>query len=124
MADIADDLNATISSAVNARIEAAVMAALSGDEVVGQFVTAALTEEIKQNTYDRKGTQYLTLVVTKAIQEATKSAVEELVAAERPRIVEEVKKALRRNLPEVADRLVDGLSMARYSVSVNVAERD
>lgn len=122
MSDLTGDLNATISSAVNARIEASVLAALSGDEVIGQYVAAALTQEIKKNSFDRKGTPFLSLVVAKAIQDATRSAVEELVAAERPQIVDEVKKALRRNLPAVADRLVDGMHMARYSVTVNVAE--
>src|SRR5690606_27963440 len=123
MTDLEKDLNTTIAAAVNARVEAAVMAALSGDELIGRYVSAALTEPVAQDTYGRKPTKtYLTTVVTEAIQEATTAAVKELVEAERPKIVEEVKKALRRNLPEVADRLVDGLSLARYSVSVNVAE--
>ena len=118
------DLNSTIAAAVNARVEAAVVAALSGDEVIGQYVSAALNEPISRDSFSRKATPFLTSIVKDAIQKATRAAVEELVAEERPRIVDEVKKALRRNLPEVAERLVDGMRMARYSIEVRVAEDD
>lgn len=116
------DLNATITAAVNARVEAAVLSALAGDEVIGRYVAAALNEPISQGSFARKATPFLTSVVKEAIQGATRSAVQELVDEERPKIVDEVKKALRRNLPEVAERLVDGMRMARYSVEVRVAE--
>lgn len=124
--DLTGDLNATITAAVNARVEATVTAALAGDEIIGKYVAAALNQPVGEDRslYGReKPKPYLTTIVTKAIQEATRSAVEELVAEERPRIVDEVKKALRRNLPEIADRLVDGMHSARYNVSVNVAEQ-
>lgn len=118
-----DDINATIATAVNARIEAAVMESLSGDDVLARFVTAALTQPVKQDTYDRSPRKtFLAHTVQKAIQDATRAAIEALVEEEKPRIEDECRKALRRNLPAVAERLVDGLRMARYSVSVNVAE--
>ena len=124
MTNLTEDINATIATAVNARIEAAVMESLSGDDVLARFVTAALTQQVKQGDfYSReKPKTFLAHTVQKAIQDATVAALEALVEEERPRIEEECRKALRRNLPAVADRLVDGLRTSRYSVSVNVEE--
>lgn len=119
--NLGDDLNATIAAAVNARIEAAVMEALSGDEVMGRFITAALTEKVETDRYSRAPAKtFLVHTVHQAIQAATRQAVERLMEEEHDRIETEIKKAIRRNLPALADRLVSGLSLARYSIGVTI----
>ena len=45
-----DDINQIIESAVNARVEAAVLEAMSSSEVMGRFVTAALSKPVSTGT--------------------------------------------------------------------------
>jgi hypothetical protein len=117
------DLNATIGAAVNAKIEAAVMQALAGDEVMGAFVAAALNQKVETDRYDRKkDSTFLAHVVKEAIQKATKAAVESFVAAEREAIELEVRKALRSSLPKIASDLVGGLRSSAYAVTVHVKD--
>ena len=110
MSNIETDLNATIASAVNARIEAEVMAALSGDEIIGRFVTAALQQKVGEERYGRKQRTFLAAAHHNAIQAATKAAVARLVEEERPLIEDEIRKALRRNVKTMADSIVGNLA--------------
>lgn len=86
MTEITADPNATIANAVNAvnavnaRIEAAVLEALSGVEVIG------------------------------AIRDATKAAVASILATERPLIEDEVRKALRRGVAKMAEGIASSLA--------------
>jgi len=121
MSTLEGDLNTTITAAVNARIEAAVMEALSGDEVMGRFITAALTQKVEVDRYDRKKDRtFLSHVVQQTIQDATKAAVMRFVDDERDLIETEVRKALRKQVPAVAEQLVNGLRGSAYAVSVHV----
>lgn len=115
------DLNSTIAAAVNARIEAAVMEALSGDEVMGRYIASALSQKVEVDRYDRKKDRtFLSHVVEQAIQEATRAAVLRFVADERDLIETEVRKGLRKQIPAVAEQLVNGLRGSAYAVSVHV----
>lgn len=125
MADPVPDLNAVITSAVNARIEAEVTAALSGDAVIGQFVAKALQAriEVDRGNYRKEPMPYLTHVLEKAIQEATKAAVTRLLAEEVVAIEDAVRKALRRDLARIASTLTKSLSDAAartYGVDVHL----
>lgn len=123
MSALDKDLNDTIAAAVNAKVEAAVMVALAGDEVLGRFVSAALTQPVATDRYSReKAPTFLAHTVQKAVQEATRVAIERLVEEAKPEIEQHVRKALRAKLPEVAATLVDGLRSARYGVSVTVLD--
>lgn len=121
------DLNQTITAAVNARIEAEVMKALSGDDTIGRFVTAALQQpvEVKDGrTYRTERVPFLTLTLRQAIQEATKAAVVRLVAEETPKIEDEIRKALRRDIPGIAAGLTEGVTKTvqrGYGINVDVA---
>lgn len=94
-----NDLNKTIAAAVNAKVEAGVLAALSGDDVIGRFVTAALSEAIKA---------------------ATAAACKRLVAEEMPAIEAAVLKELRKRLPGIAKDVAEtvGKSMTGYGLKI------
>jgi hypothetical protein len=111
MTDLTSDLNQTITAAVQARVEAAVMEALSGDEVVGQFVTAALTQKVKEDHYQSHRDQptFLAHTLKKAIQGMTQEAVQAVIEEERPAILREVRKALKGKHEEIAQNLVGGM---------------
>ena len=125
MPDVETDLNATITNAVNARIEAEVFKALSGDETIGRYVSAALrqTIEVKNNRYGTDRVPFLTLTLRSAIQEATKAAVTRIIAEELPTIEDEVRKALRRDIRGIAETLANSLKDAAdkaYGVDVKL----
>lgn len=124
-ADPIPDINTTIAAAVNARIEAEVVAALSGDEVIGQYVAAALrqTVEVPGRGYQKNSVPYLHNVLTKAIQEAAKGACTALVLEEMPKIEAEVRKALRRNINGIAEAIATSLTdraQKAYGIDVTV----
>lgn len=109
------DLNQTIVSAVNARIEAEMMKALSGDETIATFVTAALRQKVEvknARTYTTTSEPFLTNVLRNAIQEVTKAACKRLVEESMPDIEAEIAKALRRDVKRIASTLTESLSKA------------
>jgi hypothetical protein len=118
------DLNQVIANAVNARIEATVAAALSGDELIGQYVAAALNQEIRlERNYRTTTTTYLKHTIDEAMREATKAAVQKLIAEEREAIEEAVRKELRRGIKAVAEKLVGSVveaASSSYRLSVNL----
>lgn len=127
MADeITLDLNQTIAAAVNARIEAEVMKALSGDETIGRFVTSALrqTVEVKNSrSYQTEQVPFLTVVLRDAIQKATKAAVQTVIAEDIGLIEDEVRKALRRDIRRISETLASSLADAAaktYGVDVHL----
>lgn len=120
---IEGDINQIIASAVNARVEAQVLAALSGDEVIGRLVTAALTEQVPatNDRYDSKKLPYLTKIVRDAIKQATADALRRLIAEEMSVIEEEIRKALRRDIKGIAGQLAGQLaSKAAQTYGVTV----
>lgn len=121
-ADPAPDLNQIIVSAVNARIEAEVTKALSGDDVIGKLVTAALQQPVNTDSFRRDKTKtFLAVVLEKAIQEATKKAVTAVLAEEVESIEAAVRVALMTNVQGLAHQLVEGLSeRAKQAYGVDV----
>jgi F0F1-type ATP synthase delta subunit len=121
------DLNKVIVSAVNARVEAEMMKALSGDETMGKFVVSALRQNVEvkdPHTYRTTVEPFLTNVLRKAIQEATVAAVQRLIAEELPSIEDEVRKALRRDVKRIAETLTQSLADAAaksYGVKVDLS---
>lgn len=127
---IDSDLNQVIVSAVNARVEAAVAAAMSGDEVMGKYVAAALNQpvEIPDGTsYGKKRVPFLRNVINNAIRDAAKAAVTQVVTEQRPAIEAAVRASIAERLGDLANNLVDGLaktSASPYSVNVALKFRD
>ncbi len=120
------DLNQVIASAVQARIETEVAAALSGSDLMGQYVAAALRQEINvrdaHGYRDRKST-YMREAIDKAIRAATEAAVRKVIAEEAAQIEAEVTKELRRNVKVIAGHLVGKMSEAvesSYGVKVEL----
>ncbi|WP_280499398.1 hypothetical protein [Nocardia cyriacigeorgica] len=124
----AADLNTVIAAAVQARIEAEVAAALSGDEVISKYVAAALNQpiEIGHNSWDRRKTTFLRNTIDEAMRAATKAAVEQAVAEEREAIENAVRAELRDRVDALAVQLVDSLASAAeapYGISVQLKYR-
>lgn len=122
------DLNETITSAVNARVEAAVAAALLNDESFTKFVTAALQRPVKTDTYSRESKTYISHLLEKTVEEKTKEVVAEEIADASEQIRDEVRKALRKSIGVISDQLVDGFvenASGRYpSVKVEFHGKD
>lgn len=109
--NITTDLNATIASAVNARIEAEVAKALSGDEVIGQYVAAALNQEIEvERSYRKTKTTWLKHTLRKAMQDSTKAVIQRVLEEELPLIEEEVRKAVKREAGAIAEGIAKSLA--------------
>lgn len=110
--DLIPDLNQTIVAAVQARVEAEMLKALSGDEVIASFVTAALQEQVPvtNDRYDRKTEPYVRNVLRKTIKEVTHQAVTRLIEEEMPSIETAIRKSLRRNIDSMTDGLVENLA--------------
>ena len=120
------DLNKVIASAVNARVEAAVAEALAGDSTIGAMVVAALQQPVEvpsRNGYGKDRVLFLNHLISSAIREAAKSAVQKVLIEEQQTIEDEVRKHIRRHAPEfaaqMAGQLVDAASKS-HGVSVTL----
>lgn len=120
-------LDETIAGAVTARIEAEVAAALASSDMIGQYVAAALTQKIKiedpRDRYSKVETTFLKLTIDKAIQDATKTAVVKVIAAEAEEIERVVAAELRSNVKVIAKALVGNVQDAvekPYGVNVEL----
>ncbi len=102
------DLNTVISSAVLARIEAEVAAALSGSQFINDMVISALKQEyeVQDRNYNRRKTTFLRETVDAAIKTATKAAVERTVKDSTDEIERLVAQHLKKQIPEIAKQLV------------------
>lgn len=124
------DLNDTIIAAVNAKVSAEVFAALNTDDVIAGFITQAMMEPIKEDRYSSKTEPYLSIIIRKAIQEATKTAINEWMEDNQGVLKSKVREALSTQVEEMAGALVQGAiesTSARYSTKVDVKfqkERD
>lgn len=120
--DLGKDINATIVAAVNAKITAETFAALSNDETLGKFVTAALTQKIEVDRYGPK-VPYINHVLESAIQKATKVAVEEWMLTNEQVVKDKVKELLEANIDNMAGALVGSATeemKARYGMQIKI----
>lgn len=121
------DLNQVIASAVQARIESEVAAALSGSELMGQYVAAALSQKITvedRGSYRKRETTFLRETIDGAIKEATKAAIAKVIAAEAEAIEATVAAEIRKNVKPIAKTLAGKLADAAASpYGVNVELR-
>jgi hypothetical protein len=125
---VTGDLNQVIASAVQARIETDVAAALSGSDLMGQYVAAALHQEITvEKNYRSRKTTYLREAIDGAIREATKDAIKKVVAEEAEAIEAAVATELRRNVKGMASTLVGSVMKAvdnPYGIKVTLSYPD
>lgn len=106
---VENDINAIIQTAVTARVEAAVLEALSADGTMRAFVVAALQKKVSTGGYGRDEKPLITHLLQGAIEEQTKAVVAEEIAARADDIRAEVRTALGKSIGVIADSLVDGL---------------
>lgn len=123
MSNLNEDINSTITTAVNSRVEAAVLEAINNGDTMKNFVHAALNTTVKTGGYGREEKPLITHLVQTTVQEQAKQVVgEEIVKAE-DQIREEVRKALQESIGVISDSLVDGFvanAQGRYpSIEVN-----
>lgn len=125
---ITQDLNTVIATAVSARIEAEVAAALSGDAVMSKYVAAALQQEIEvrdggysgYSSRNRK-TTFLRQTIDTAIRQATETAVRKVIAEEQEALEAAVATELRRQTKDIAKTLVGQVAeVAQKSHGVRV----
>lgn len=119
---IGRDLNETIATAIQARVEAAVAAELSSSDLFSQFVQAALLEPmtVRENYKDRK-TTYLQETIRTAIKESAKSAVVKFIDGEQEQLEKLVAAELRKKTKEFAGNIVGSvLERAKSGYSINV----
>lgn len=102
-----DDINQIIASAVNARVEAAVLEAMTNDNTMRTFVQAALNQKSKEG-YGREEKTLLNRLLENAIQEQTEAVVAEEVRKSADAIRAEVRAALEQSIGVISDSLVDG----------------
>lgn len=126
MGDIEQDLNATIAAAVKAKVEASVMEALAGGELMREYVAAALSQQVDLNPNDRynnKKVSFLERTLRTAIQKATEDAVRAAILEDMPVLQDEVRRAIKRNSSTMADALCTSLTEAAeraYGVKVEL----
>ena len=124
---ITDDLNNVISAAVNARVETAVLEALSGHETIGKMVVAALQQPVEvqsRNGYGKDKVPFLNHLLSSTIRAAAENAVRAVLVEEQQNIEDEVRKHIRRQAPEIAQKMAGQLvEAASKSYGINVSLR-
>jgi len=118
---IDENLSNIISEAVQAKVDAAVMEALSGDEVMGKYITAALQQEVGSN-YNRNKETFLQNTIKKALQAATEVAVNNFIESETKALESLVEKELKKQSKSIAAGMVESLAeQAKSQYRMNVA---
>ncbi len=126
----AGDLNATIASAVQARIEMEVATALAGSDLMAQYVGAALHQEIvvkDNNSYRDRKTTYLREAIDGSIRVATKVALAKVLEAEAASIEKAITAEVKRNLPAIAKTAAENMATAAartHGMTVEIKYRD
>lgn len=123
---LGDDLNGAIVAAVNARVEAAVLAALSGDDVMGRLVTVALMQRVevpkRDGSYGKEHVPWVSALLDETIRKAAREAVTKVVEDQRPAFEAAIAKALVDQRKNVAAQLVTALMPNRNGyMSVNLS---
>lgn len=117
-------LDAIIAKAVETKIEAVLASALAGDEIIGQYVVAALQQPIEIGpNYQKRKTTFLKHTIDEALRAATKAAVQRFVLEQQTAIEAAVAKELRAQTGKVAGQLVGSLaekSATAYGLTVEV----
>lgn len=106
-------IDATIANAVNARIEAELMRALSGDEVIGRYVSAALQQQVEVASgrgYGKDKVVFLNHTIKTTLQRVTKAAIEKVIAEEAELIEDVVRKEIKRTAGDLAKAFTAALT--------------
>lgn len=110
MSGTQEDLNTVITAAVNARVEAAVAEALSGGDLITQYVAAAMNETVViKKTYPAKDvvTTFMKHALTLAFQGAVQRSIAKVLMEEQAAIEESVRKAIRSRAADIGKQLAE-----------------
>jgi hypothetical protein len=120
------DLNTVITAAISAKVDAAVLAALSGDEVFGRYITAALQQQVEVpdgSGYNKKRVPFISDLIRRAVQQHVEKAVQALLVEEQEMLTAHIRKALRAQAPQIADQMMNNVVDAAsrsYGVKVEL----
>lgn len=117
-------LDDMIIAAVNSQIETKVFEALTSDNAIRTYVSAALEEKVKDgDSYSGKYDKFISVTVKNVVKEITKKVVVESIKEHEDLIKAEVADALRNSIGVITESLVDGFvasAAGRYpSIEVN-----
>jgi hypothetical protein len=124
--ELGSDLDATITSAVNARVEAAVAAALSSDDFMSSYITAALRQTVEvpsANGYGKDKVTFLHKVVSESVRTAVGEAIRRHIKDDTDALERIVVDELRRQRELIARQLVASLTDAAdkaYGIKVDL----
>lgn len=124
--ELGSDIDATITNAVNARVEAAVAQALSADDFMGKYVTAALRQTVEvpsANGYGKDKVTLLHKVVSQSVAAAVEAAIKRHIQDDTDALERVVVDELRKQRALIARRLVDSLTDAAdkaYGIKVSL----
>lgn len=107
--DPTPDLNTVITSAVQARVEASVIAALADADFFKTYVINALNAPVEVSdgtSYGKKKIPFMSHLIAQAIREATKTAVQGWINAHSDDLAELVEAELDRESPRIAREMV------------------
>lgn len=102
-----EDLTDVIKSAVQARVEASVLEAMSSDGAMKAIVHAALNQTVDTGNY-REKKPLLTHLVHTTVREQAKKVVAEEIQGLEDQIRDEVRTALKKSVGVISDSLVSG----------------
>ena len=107
MASQNEDINQIIATAVNARVEAAVVEAMTSDGAIRTYVAAALNRPVSDGYRSREKT-FLQHLIQGSVEEQTRAVVAEEIKGVEEAIRKEVRAALKKSIGVITDSLVDG----------------
>lgn len=117
-------LDSIIAKAVETKIEAALISALAGDEILGKYVTAALQQPIEVGgNYNKTKTTFLKNLIDETLRAAVKVACQKYIAEQSAVLEAAVAKELRAQSGRIAGQLVGGLaekSKTAYGLTIDV----
>ena len=120
-------LNDGITSAVNAKIEGAVLEAMASNDVISAYVVAALQEPKPDRYGTRTKETYLSDIIKDAVRKQTQAVVAEEIQKQEDVIRESVRQSLEKSIGVITDSLVSGFventKGNRPSIEVNFSDR-
>jgi hypothetical protein len=122
--EVEGGLDKIIAQAISTKVDAAIATALAGDEILGQYVVAALQTPVQVgDNYRKKEVPFLKHVIDQTLQAAVKAAVQKYIAEQTGELEAAVLRELRAQTKAVAGQLVGSLveqAQRPYGISVQV----
>lgn len=126
MPDQSQDLNDIITSAVQARVEAQIVAAFAGDQTFEKFVIAALQQTVEvpgNDRYNKAKVPFMMHLLQEAVRASAKQAVQKYMTEHTDELAIAVERELSSKTAGIARQMVDQVSKKaseNYGVTVEL----